>query len=140
MSSSSEVYTYIPQSAVASIYVPSVSTFNCQKFILQALATAPSPNMHIEIKSEDVMAMASCLKSILIILAQHTVELDQIQQLYSLLNQIDLKSGDAVRADERNDLTTIVTEILEIFSNIPIIKNVEENVTTVETSSTQQIF
>ena len=140
MSSSSEVYTYIPQSAVASIYVPSVSSFNCKQFILQALATAPPPNLKIEIKSADVMSLVSCLKSILMILAQHTVALDQIQQLYSQLNQIDLRSGDEVRADERNDLTTIITEILEIFSNIPIIKNVEDDVTTVETSSTQTVF
>jgi len=140
MSSSSEIYTYIPESEIASIYVPSVSTFNCQQFILQALQTAPPPGQHIEIRSDDIMSMVSCLKSILIILAQHTAQLYQIQQLYSLLNQINLMSGDAVRADERNDLTTIVTEILQIFSNIPIIKNAEENVTTVETSSTQEIF
>ena len=122
-----------PSNLSAFLYIPQLQAPSCTQIAQQYLAIVPTQD--IEVRAEDIMDLRNCLIAVLQAMLPHVVEVGQITQLIYQLQQLDLKSGDVLKAEYRNAISNAIEQILNLLSSLNIIKIANDEITVTESSS-----
>ena len=130
---SNQAVIFSSNSPIAYLCIPQLQAPSCTQIAQQYLAIVPTQD--IEVRAEDIMDLRNCLITILEAMLPHVVEVGQITQLIYQLQQLDLKSGDVLKAEYRNAISNAIEQILNILSSLNIIKIANDEITITESAS-----
>jgi len=132
MSQSNQALIFSPSNPIAYLYIPLLQAPSCTQTAQQFLAVIPP--QRTEVRAEDLMELRDCLISILETIAPHTVELNQVAFLIESLRAFKLYSGDAVLAEHRNTISTIIEQVVNLLANANIIKISSDAITVTQST------